>query len=78
MGLSLGFFENHDPPYPPAMAAARKRVMAANKAAHIGFLESVRMDTIEALFKEGTNVTHGTSLELVNKGRKLTDRQMPW
>ena len=60
------------------MAAARKRVMAANNAAHIGFLESVRMDTIEASFKEGTNVTHGTSLELVNKGRKLTGREMPW
>jgi hypothetical protein len=52
--------------------------MAANRAALIGFLETVRMDTIEALFKEGTNVTHGTSLELVNKGRKLTGRQMPW
>ncbi len=78
MGMSLGFLDNHDPPYPPAMAAARKRVMAANRAAHIGFLETVRMDTIEALFKEGTNVTHGTSLELVNKGRKLTGRQMPW
>lgn len=32
MGLSLGFLENHDPPYPPAMAAARSRVMAALKA----------------------------------------------
>jgi 4-hydroxy-2-oxoheptanedioate aldolase len=78
MGLSLGFADNHNPPYPPAMAAARKRVMDANKAAHIGFLETVTMASIEALFKEGTNVTHGSSLELVNKGRKLTDRQMPW
>ncbi len=78
MGMSLGFLDNHNPPYPPAMAAARKRVMAANKAAHIGFLESVTMDTIEALFKEGTNVTHGSSLELVNKGRKFTGREMPW
>jgi hypothetical protein len=52
--------------------------MDANNAAHIGFLETVTMASIEALFKEGTSVTHGSSLELVNKGRKPTDRQMPW
>jgi 4-hydroxy-2-oxoheptanedioate aldolase len=78
MGLSLGFLENHDPPYPPAMAAARARVMAALKANHVGFLETVRMNDIERLFQEGTNVTHGTSEELTNKGRKLTNRQMPY
>jgi 4-hydroxy-2-oxoheptanedioate aldolase len=30
MGLSLGFLENHDPPYPPAMAAARARGVASS------------------------------------------------
>ena len=78
MGLSLGFFGNHDPPYPPPMAAARRRVMAALKANHVGFLETVRMDDIERLFQEGTNVTHGSSVALTNKGRKLTNRQMPY
>jgi 4-hydroxy-2-oxoheptanedioate aldolase len=78
MGLSLGFSENHDPPYPAPMAAARARVMAALKANHVGFLETVRMDDMERLFKEGTNVTHGTSEALTNKGRKLTNRQMPY
>jgi 4-hydroxy-2-oxoheptanedioate aldolase len=78
MGLSLGFLENHDPPYPPAMAAARARVMAALKANHVGFLETVRMNDMERLFAEGTNVTHGSSVELTNKGRKLTNRQMPY
>ena len=78
MGLSLGFLENHDPPDPPAMAAARKRVMAALKANHVGFLETVRMDDMERLFAEGTNVTHGSSEALTNKGRKLTNRQMPY
>jgi hypothetical protein len=66
--------ENHDPPYPPAMAAARARVMAALKANHVGFLETVRMNDIERLFQERTNVTHGSSEELTNKGRKLTSR----
>src|SRR6266849_6271483 len=78
MGLSLGFLENHDPPYPPAMAAARGRVMAALKANRVGFLETVRMDDMERLFKEGTSVTHGSSEALTNKGRKLTNRQMPY
>lgn len=78
MSLSLGFGENHDPPYPPAMAEARRRVMAALKANHVGFLETVRMNDIERLFQEGTNVTHGSSEALTNKGRKLTNRQMPY
>ena len=62
----------------PAMAAARKRVMTALKSRNIGFLETVRMDDMEQLFKEGTNVTHGTNEALTNKGRKLTNRQMPY
>ena len=78
MGLSLGFPEHHDPPYPPEMAAARERIMAALKKNHVGFLETVRMDDMERLFQEGTNVTHGTSEALTNKGRKLTHRQMPY
>jgi 4-hydroxy-2-oxoheptanedioate aldolase len=78
MGLSLGFLENHDPPYPPAMAAARKRVMTALKSNHVSFLETVRMNDIERLFAEGTNVTHGSNEALTNKGRQLTKRQMPY
>jgi hypothetical protein len=60
------------------MAAARKRVMAALKANHVGFLETVRLNDMERLFAEGTNVTHASSVELTNKGRKLTNRQMPY
>jgi hypothetical protein len=59
-------------------ATLRSRVMAALKANHVGFLETVRMNDIERLFQEGTNVTHGSSEELTNKGRKLTNRQMPY
>jgi hypothetical protein len=33
---------------------------------------------MERLFAEGTSVTHGTSEALTNKGRKLTNRQMPY
>jgi hypothetical protein len=52
--------------------------MAALKANHVGFLETVRVNDIERLFQEGTNVTHGTSEALTNKGRQLTKRQMPY
>lgn len=78
MSLSLGMPEHHDPPYAPIMASARARVMAALKANHVAFLETVRMDDMERLFKEGTSVTHGSSVALTNKGRKLTNRQMPY
>jgi hypothetical protein len=30
------------------------------------------------LFKDGAIVTHGTGVALTNKGRKLTNRQMPY
>jgi hypothetical protein len=33
---------------------------------------------LEQLIKPGIMVTHGTSVELTNKGRALTKRQMPY
>ncbi len=58
--------------------AARARIMAAMKANHIFPLHSSSMDNLEQLFKAGIMVTHGTSVELTNKGRALTKRQMPY
>ena len=52
--------------------------LTALKSNHVGFLETVRMNDIERLFAEGTNVTHGSSEALTNKGRQLTKRQMPY
>ena len=42
MGLSLGFVDRHDPPYPPEMQAARARVLAACKANNVAFLNQTR------------------------------------
>jgi 4-hydroxy-2-oxoheptanedioate aldolase len=58
--------------------AARSRIMNAMKAHHIFPLHSARMDDLESLLKAGVMVTHGTSVELTNKGRALTKRQMPY
>ena len=38
MGMSLGFPDNHDSPYPKPMEDARSRVLAACKASKIAFL----------------------------------------
>jgi hypothetical protein len=40
-----------------------------------GGVEEVQFAWTERLFKEGARVTHGTSVALTNKGRKLTNRQ---
>jgi hypothetical protein len=37
--------------------------------------QATQQAIIDWLFQ--TNVTHGASLELTNKGRRLTNRQMP-
>ncbi len=58
--------------------AARARIMGAMKAHHIFPLHSARMDDLEQLIKAGVMVTHGTSVELTNKGRAFTKRQMPY
>ena len=57
---------------------ARARIMAAMKANHIFPLHSSSMDNLEQLIKAGIMVTHGTSVELTNKGRAFTRRQMPY
>jgi 4-hydroxy-2-oxoheptanedioate aldolase len=62
----------------PKLDAARARIMGAMKAHHIFALHSARMDDLEPLLKAGVMVTHGTSVELTNKGRALTKRQMPY
>lgn len=80
MGMSLGFPDNHDEPYPPEMAAARARVLAACKAANIAFLNSVREDNVIDMIKEGVKIgASGRGGEAAaEKGRKFTNRTMPW
>ena len=62
----------------PKLDAARARIMGAMKANHILPLHSASVDNIVELIKAGVMVTHGTSLELTNKGRAFTKRQMPY
>ena len=52
--------------------------MDAMKANIFAPLHSASIDNLIDLIKAGVMVTHGTSVELTNKGRAFTKRQMPY
>lgn len=60
------------------LQAARERIMNAMKAAKWHPLHSATVNNIEQLIRAGIMVTHGSSIELTNKGRVYTKRQMPY
>jgi 4-hydroxy-2-oxoheptanedioate aldolase len=62
----------------PKLDAARTRIMNAMKANKWAPLHSANVENIIDLIKAGVMVTHGTSVELTNKGRAYTKRQMPY
>ena len=59
MGLSLGFVDRHDPPYPPEMQAARARVLAGCKANNVAFLNQTRPPDVVDMIAEGVRVGSG-------------------
>lgn len=79
MGMSLGFPDNHDEPFPPEMEAARSRILAACKANGIAFLNTVyERDVVERL-TEGVMIGAGPEGERAAAiGRHHTGRTMPW
>ncbi len=83
MGLSFGYADAHDPPYPDDMDAARLRVKAACDAAGIAFLcgwndysTSVE-DRVNKLMSDGVKILSGVGEEGASIGRSLTGRTMP-
>jgi 4-hydroxy-2-oxoheptanedioate aldolase len=79
MGMSLGFPDNHDEPFPPEMTAARSRVLAACKANNIAFLNTVRPDDVTMRIDEGVRIGSGPGgPESSEIGRRYTKRTMPW
>ena len=52
--------------------------MNAMKASKWFPLHSATINNIEQLIRAGIMVTHGSSIELTNKGRAYTKRQMPY
>ena len=61
----------------PRMQAARAKVLAACKANHIPFLNSLSAADVVDMIKEGVMVGPA-SQQTAEIGRKFTKRQMPW
>ena len=53
MGMSLGYLDAHDPPYPMDMVSARQRVKAACEAAGLYFLNAVNDENVRGMIDEG-------------------------
>ena len=79
MGMSLGFPDNHDPPYPPEMAEARARVRDACKANGIAFLNAASpRDVVEQIEDGAMVIASGRGGEETARiGRAHTKRTMP-
>ena len=79
MGMSLGFPDAHDPPYPAEMVAARERVLAACKANKLAFLEMVTPDNVVEQIAGGVMIGAGRQAAAAAAiGRRHTKRQEPW
>ena len=79
MGMSMGYPDQHDEPYPAEMQAARARVMAACKRAGLAFLEQVTPENVTTRFEEGVMIASGPQArEAAEIGRKYTGRTLPW
>lgn len=80
MGMSLGFPDNHDEPYPPEMQVARTKILNACKANNIYFLNSVSPADVVDKIKEGVMI--GASgrggQEAAEIGRRHSGRTIPW
>jgi 4-hydroxy-2-oxoheptanedioate aldolase len=79
MGMSMGYPDQHDEPYPAEMLAARARIMAACKAAGLAFLEQVTPENVTSRLDEGVMIGAGPQgCEAAEIGRKHTGRTLPW
>jgi 4-hydroxy-2-oxoheptanedioate aldolase len=79
MGMSMGYPNQHDEPYPAEMIAARARVLAACKANGLAFLNTVKPEDVIQRIEEGVRIGAGPhGQQTAEIGRKHTGRTMPW
>jgi 4-hydroxy-2-oxoheptanedioate aldolase len=62
----------------PAMAAVRRRVLNATKAAGIRFLNACNENTVLEQLKDGVMICTGGDSPAADKGRAFTKRTDPW
>ena len=79
MGMSLGFPDAHDAPYPDKMQAAQSRVKAAGDAAGLFFLDGVSVEDAAAKIDGGMMIgsARHPAEEAARAGRAHTRRTMP-
>ena len=75
MGMSFGYPDRHDPPYPPEMIAARSAVLKACKTNGVAFLDGVKPDNVTDRIDEGVMVS-GCSPEAAEIGKRHTGRDL--
>ena len=73
MGMSFGYPDGHDPPYPPEMLAARAAILKACKDHGVAFLNGVQPDNVTDMLDEGVMVASGPR-EAVETGKRHTGR----
>lgn len=79
MGMSMGYPDQHDEPYPAEMQAARTRIMAACKAAGLAFLEQVTPQNVASRLDQGVMIACGPhAREAAEIGRQHKGRTLPW
>lgn len=79
LGLSYGYLEGRaDPPVPPEVDAAGRRVLAACKTNGLYFLDNVLPENVAARIDAGVMIGAGRRKDSAEVGRKHTQRQMPW
>jgi len=79
MGMSMGYPDQHDEPYPGEMQAARERVMQACRAAGLFFLEQVSVQNVKSRIAEGVMIGSGPQAqEAADIARKHMGRKLPW
>ena len=83
MGMSYGYDDSHDPPYPPELEHARETVKQACDANGVAFLASWNdksLDTEERvrfLMDWGVRILSGGSEDQARIGREISGREMP-
>jgi 4-hydroxy-2-oxoheptanedioate aldolase len=77
MAFSLGVRSSGAGALPPALQAARAKVLAATKANKIFFLNTMNADNVIDMIKEGVMIGPANE-RTAELGRKYTKRQMPW
>jgi 4-hydroxy-2-oxoheptanedioate aldolase len=79
MGMSFGYPDNHDEPYPHEMQDARARVLAACKRNKVAFLNTTTPEDVVDRIEEGVMVgASARGQQAAEIGRKHTRRAMPW